>query len=161
MKRQILDSRRKAVMAAVGAFPGGRECAAPHLGLEAKRFDNQLYENPGHRPLTDEQVRQLERVSGTSFLADYIASLYDGVFAPMPDDGPLDNLDLYERSLAADVAEGKVDQVIAEALKNGEIDEGEIAEIIAAHRVHLAARHAEVGAVITLHRKSPGRQEQQ
>ncbi|GLU40068.1 MULTISPECIES: hypothetical protein [Pseudomonas] len=42
MKRQILDSRRKAMMAAVQAFPGGRECAAVHLGLESKRFDNQL-----------------------------------------------------------------------------------------------------------------------
>jgi hypothetical protein len=160
MKRQILDSRRKAVMAAVGAFPGGRECAAAHLGLEAKRFDNQLYENPGHRPLTDEQVRQLERISGTSFLADYIARLYDGVFAPMPEDGQLDNLDLYERSLAADVAEGKVDQIIVRALKDGRLTEAEIAEIIAAHRVHLAARHAEVGAVITLHRDKPGRQKQ-
>lgn len=156
MKRQILDSRRKAVMAAVGAFPGGRECAATHLGLEnVKRLDNQVYENPGHRPLTDEQVHQLESVSGTSFLADYIAALYDGVFAPMPGNGPLDNLDLYERSLATDVAEGTVDQIIARALKDGQIDEAEIAEIIAAHRLHLAARHTEVGAVITLHRKTP------
>ncbi|GLU40067.1 hypothetical protein Pssp01_41600 [Pseudomonas sp. NBRC 100443] len=70
-------------------------------------------------------------MSGTSFLADYIASLYDGVFAPMPEDGPLDNLGLYERSLTTDAAEGKVDQIIARALKDGVIDEVEITEIIA------------------------------
>ena len=40
------------------------------------------------------------------------------------------------------------------ALANGDIDEGELAEIIAKHRIHIAARHAEVGAVITLHRRA-------
>lgn len=161
MKRQILDSRRKAVMAAVGAFPGGRETAAAHLGMETKRFDNQLYENPGHRPLTDEQVRQLERMKGTTFLADYIARLYDGVFVPMPEDTPLDNIDLYARSLAADVAEGNVDKIIAKALDDGRLTEAEIAKIVEAHRIHIAARHAEVGAVITSHRETPGGKEQQ
>lgn len=161
MKRPILASRRKAVMAAVSAFPGGRECATAHLGLDdLKQLDNKLYENAGHRPLTDEQVRQLELVAKTSFLPDYISNLYGGVFVPMPEDTELDNLDLYTRSLAADVAEGRVDQIIAKALEDGRLDEGELADIVAAHRQHVAARHAEVGAVITLHRKNPGRQEQ-
>ena len=91
-------------MAAVGAFPGGRESAAANLGLDLKQFDNKVYENPGHRPLTDDQVRQLERVAGTSFLPDYVAGLYSGVFVPMPEDTSLDNLDLYQRSLATDIA---------------------------------------------------------
>ena len=54
----------------------------------------------------------------------------------------------------ADVKEGRVDQVIAEALKSGDINEEELGQIIAAHRQHLAARHAEVNAVIALHRKA-------
>ncbi|MDH0894669.1 MULTISPECIES: YmfL family putative regulatory protein [unclassified Pseudomonas] len=156
MKRPILDSRRKAVMAAVAAFPGGREFAALHLGLDLKQLDNKVYENPGHRPLTDDQVRQLELVSGTRYLPDYLCGLYNGVFAEMPAGSQLDNLDLYARSLVTDVAEGKVDQIIAKALEDGRIEEHEIAEIIAAHRAHIAARHAEVGAVITLHRKPGG-----
>lgn len=161
MKRPILDSRRKAVMAAVAAFPGGRECAATHLGLDLKQFDNKLYENAGSRPLSDDQVRQLELVAGTSFLPDYLSGLYSGVFVAMPEDTLLDNIDLYARSLVADVAEGKVDQIIAKALEDGRLDESELADIVAAHREHIAARHAEVGAVITLHRKNPGRQEPQ
>lgn len=151
MTRPILDSRRKVVMAAVGAFPGGRECAAARLGLDLKRLDNQLYENPGHRPLTDSQVHQLELVSGTTFLPDYICGLYSGVFVPMPESGDLDNLDLYQRSLVTDVAEGKVDQIISRALADGRLTETELAEILTAHREHVAARHAEIGAVITLH----------
>lgn len=160
-RRPVLDSRRKVVMAVVGAFPGGRDCAAACLGIDLKKLDNQVYENPGHRPLSDAQVRQLELVSGTTYLPDYITSLYSGVFVPMPADGDLENLDLYSRSLAADVAEGKVDQIIFKALEDGRLDEGELADIVAAHRQHIAARHAEVGAVITLHRKNPGRPQDQ
>ncbi len=153
MTREILVSRRKAVIAAVSAFPGGREFAALHLGLDLKRLDNQMYENPGHRPLSDEQVRQLESVAGTTLLVDYLCALYGGVFVPMPADGELDNLDLYSRALTTGMAEGKVNQIITQALKDGRLDEAELAEIVAAHRDHIAARHAEVGAVITLHRK--------
>ena len=99
-------------------------------------------------------MRQLELVACTSFLPDYLSSLYNGVFVAMPEDTALDNLDLYARSLVADVAEGKVDQIIANALEDGRLDEAELADIVAAHREHIAARHAEVGAVITLHRKT-------
>lgn len=153
MKRPILESRRKVVSAIINTYPGGRDCAAAHLGLDIKRFDNQAYESAGHRPLSDEQLLQLERVTGTGYLPDYIASLYAGVFVPMPNRVELDNVELYRLSLDADVKEGRVDQVIANALASGDIDEGELAEIVAAHREHIAARHAEVGAVITLHRK--------
>ncbi|MNQ95394.1 hypothetical protein D3C85_1109490 [compost metagenome] len=161
MKRPILDSRSKVLSAVIAAYPGGREGAATLLGLDLKRFDNQRYGNAGHAPLTDDQVCQLELVTGTSYLPDYLASLYGGVFVLMPESGQLDNVDLYARSLATDVAEGKVDQMIAKALEDGRITEAELGDIVAAHRQHIAARHAEVGAVITLHRKTPGGQEQQ
>ncbi|MDH0648067.1 hypothetical protein N5D48_14975 [Pseudomonas sp. GD03858] len=104
-------------MAVVSAFPGGRECAATHLGLDFKQFDNKLYENAGHRPLSDDQVRQLELVASTTYLPDFLTGLYGGAFVAMPQASTLDNLDLYARSLTADVAEGKVDQIIVKALE--------------------------------------------
>lgn len=54
MKRPTIDSRRPAVMTDVAAFPGGRECAAANQGLDLMQFDNKLYENTGHHPLSDE-----------------------------------------------------------------------------------------------------------
>lgn len=153
MKRPILTSRRKVMSALVNTYPGGRECAAAQLGLELKKFDNQAYESNGHRPLADEQIYLLEQVTGTSLLPDYICRLYGGVFVPMPADTELDNLDLYTRAINTAVKRGQVDELIAEALRDGVIDEAELAEIVAAHRQHIAARHAEVGAVITLHRR--------
>ncbi|ERH50394.1 hypothetical protein O203_10325 [Ectopseudomonas chengduensis] len=152
MKRPILDSRRRAVLAVVAAFPGGRECAAC-LGLDLKQFDNKLYENPGHRPLTDEQVRQLEKVAGTTYLPDYLTDLYNGVYVAMPELTDTDNIDLLARAMGTAVKRGKVDAMILRALEDGQIDEAELASIITAHRQHIAARHAEVGAILALHRK--------
>lgn len=150
----VLDSRRKVLSAVITTYPGGRECAAARLGLELKRFDNQAYENTGHRPLADDQIHRLEQDIGTTHLPDYICHLYGGVFVPLPEREALENLDLYGRAVETSVARGRVDQIIARALADGVIDEAELAEIIATHRQHIAARHAEVGAVITLHRKA-------
>ncbi|MBX9761585.1 MAG: hypothetical protein K2Y24_00935 [Pseudomonadaceae bacterium] len=153
MKREILDTRRQVMSAVIAAYPGGRECAAARLGLPLKRLENHLYETAGSQPLNDAQLHLLEQTSGTTHLPDYISALYGGVFVPMPEQAALDNIELYHMALDADVKEGRVDQVIAKALASGTIDEQELAEIIAAHRKHIAARHAEVSAVITLHRK--------
>ena len=153
MRRQILDSRRRVVQAVIGAFPGGRECAAALLGMDLKQFDNKAYENPGHRPLTDEQVRQLELVAGTSFLPDYISSLYSGVHAFLPAPAKLDNVELYHLAMDADVKEGQLSQTIAEAIGKDGIDSQELASILHLHRQHVAALHTEVLAVIALHRK--------
>lgn len=153
MKRPILETRRQVMSAVVCAYPGGRECAAARLGLPLKRLDNQVYENAGAQPLSDTQLHQLEQDTGTTFLPDYICRLYGGVFVPMPEADELDNLELFQRALDTHAKRGAVDQLILKALDDGEIDEAELAEIIAAHRAHMAARHSEIGAVVTLHRK--------
>jgi hypothetical protein len=154
MKREILDSRRKVAATIVGAFPGGRECAATYLGLDLKRFDNQLYQSAGHQPLSDEQLQKLEAVAGTTYLPDYVAGLYSGMFNRLPDLAELDNVELFRLALEADVAEGALNKTIADAITHDGIDSQELAAILQAHRQHLAALHTEVQAVITLHRKA-------
>ena len=153
MKRPILDSRRKVAQAIVGAFPGGRECAATFLGLDLKRFDNQLYENAGHRPLSDEQLQQLESVSRTSYLPDYVAGLYSGLFTALPDARELDNVELYHLGLEADVAAGNLNRIIAETIADG-IDSRELQQILQAHQQRMSALQREVLAVIALHRRA-------
>lgn len=152
MSRQILETRRQVVSAVISAYPGGRECASARLGMPLKKFDNHAYENNGSKPLDDEQLYQLEAHTHTHYLPDYVCGLYGGVFVKLESATDLDNLDLYARSLQTDVAEGRVDQIIAKALADGQLSEAEIAKIIAAHRCHMAARESEVQAVITLHR---------
>lgn len=149
----VLETRRQVMSAVIAAFPGGRESAAARLGLPLKKLDNHLYENAGSQPLTDAQVHQLEQQAGTAFLADYICNLYGGVFVPMPEQGELDNLDLYARGLSTSQLRGMVDQLIAKSLDDGVISPDEVQAILAAHRQHIAARHSEITAVIVLHSK--------
>lgn len=151
MKRPVLDSRKSVVMAVIGAYPGGREYASADLGMPLKRFDNQAYENAGSRPLTDEHIHRLEQVAGTTFLADYIASLYGGMFVPLSLPETLDNVELYSRSLKASAKRGKVDQIMSAALDDGVIEKREADAIIAALITYMSARYAEVFATIQLY----------
>ncbi|XQR91382.1 hypothetical protein HKW98_09105 [Stutzerimonas urumqiensis] len=143
--------------AVVCDYPGGRECAAARLGLPLKKLDNHVYECAGSRPLTDEQIHLLEQASGTTHYPDYVAALYGGVFVPIANPDELDNVELYERSIETAVKRGAVDQIIAKALADGEIDAGEAKAILEAHRRHMAARHTEVNAVIVLHQDATRR----
>jgi len=157
MKRTVLDTRRQVMSAVVCDYPGGRECAAARLGLPLKKLDNHLYENAGSRPLSDEQIHMLEQQAGTTHFPDYVAALYGGLFVPVANPDELDNIELFERCMKTAVKRGAVDRIIAEALGNGEIDDGEARAILDAHRQHMAARHSEVHAVILLHKaREPG-----
>lgn len=151
MTREILETRRQVVSAVIRAYPGGREGAAGRLGLSLKQFDNHAYENNGHRPLDDSQIIQLEAVTQTTFLADYICQQYAGFYVPMPAAELLDNIELHQRSLRTSSKRGQVDQYIAKALADGEISGREKREILALHAKHLAERHGQVLATIALH----------
>ncbi len=153
MTLPILETRRQMMSAVVCAYPGGRECAAARLGMDLKKFDNHLYENAGSKPLSDEHIHLLEQQAGTRFFPDSVAAMYGGTFVPDANPGELDNIDLYERHLRTDVLRGAVDQILAQALENGFIDEHERKVIMAAHRRHAAARNEEINAVIVLHSK--------
>lgn len=151
MKRNILDSRRKVVQAIIGAYPGGRECAATRLGLDLKKFDNHAYESAGSRPLTDEQLHVLEQDANTTYLPEYLAQLYGGMFVPLPDPESVDNVDLYSRSVRASVKRGAVDMIIEKALEDEVIEPAEAKAILKAHVDYMAERHGEVMAVIAVH----------
>lgn len=153
MKSPALDTRKQVVVAAANAFPGGRECAAAFLGKDNfKRFENQIYEAAGVKPLTNGEVCALETESKTTFMPDYICSMYGGVFVKIPEAAELDNVDLYQRSLAASSQRGELDHMVAMALEDGEIDAAEAKKIRALHTKYLSASLEAVAAVIELHK---------
>lgn len=156
MKNSVLKTRRQVVSAIICAYPGGRECAAARIGLALKKFDNHAYENNSSRPLTDAQIYQLELETGTTHLAEYIAAMYGGMFVPVAEPESLDNVEMYARCVQAAAKKGTVDQIIAEALKDGVINDAEADAILQADTLHLAARHAEVLALIQLHASKSG-----
>ena len=153
MKSQVLKTRREVVRAIICTYEGGRGRAAARLGLSLKKFDNHAYENNNCRPLTDVQIFQLEQVTRTQHLANYVAALYGGMFVPMTDPESLDNIELYTMCVDTAAKRGTVDQIIAQALEDGVIDQDEADAIHKAESLHMAARHAEVMAVLQLHAK--------
>lgn len=144
------------VSAIIRAYPGGRAQAAAHLGLELKKFDNHAYENNNARPLNDLQLCQLEATAHTTFLPEFIASLYGGIFVKVADVDHLDNLELYSMSMVTSAKRGAVDIEIAKALADGSISSAEADEIMRAHEAHMSARHTEVLSAIALHRARAG-----
>lgn len=157
MKSQVLKTRREVVSAIICTFERGREGAASHVGLPLKKFDNHAYENNNCRPLTDQQIFQLEQVTGTQHLPTYVAAMYGGMFVPVVHPENLDNVEMYTRSVQASAMRGTVDQVIAKALEDGVITEDEAELILNAHVLHMAARTAEVHAAIDLYRARSGK----
>jgi hypothetical protein len=157
MKTQVLRTRREVVSAIICAFEGGRECAAARIGLPLKKFDNHAYENNNCRPLTDVQIFQLERVTGTHHLPNYVAAMYGGMFVPVVHPDNLDNVEMYSRSIQSSIKRGTVDQAIAQALEDGVITDDEAELIQNAHTLHMAARTAEVYAAIDLYRAKSGK----
>lgn len=156
MKSLVLKTRREVVSAIICSYPGGRECAAARIGLALKKFDNHAYENNNSRPLTDIQLYQLEQETGTQHFPNYVASMYGGLFVPVPDVNTLDNVEMYALSVQVAAKWGCVDQEIAKALADGVINEAEAEHILNAHNLHMAARHAEVLAAIDLYRAKSG-----
>ena len=155
MSRKFLTTRRQVTSAIICAYPGGREGAADQIGLELKKFDNHAYENNGSRPLTDEQIHQLERKTGTTHFPEYVASMYGGLFVAVTKPENLDNVELYTMCVQTAAKRGTVDSIIAQALEDGVIDQTEADAILKAESLHMAARHAEVLAVLQLHAKRP------
>ncbi|AMW64501.1 hypothetical protein QIT80_gp41 (endogenous virus) [Pseudomonas phage phiAH14a] len=153
MKSPVLETRRAAVIAAANAVSGGLPCAAAFLGEEDfKRFKNRIYESAGVKRLTDDEVCVLETQAQTTFLPDYICAMYGGVFVKIPEAGELDNVDLYQRSLAASAQRGALDQMVASALEDGEINATEAKKIRALHAKYMSASLEAVAAVIELHK---------
>ncbi|MDQ0741823.1 hypothetical protein QF045_004683 [Pseudomonas sp. W4I3] len=157
MKTQLLRTRREVVSAIICTFEGGRECAAARIGLPLKKFDNHAYENNNCRPLTDAQIFQLERATGTQHLPNYVAAMYGGMFVPVIHPENLDNVEMYSRSIQSSIKRGTVDQAIAQALEDGVITDDEAELIQNAHTLHMAARTAEVYAAIDLYRAKSGK----
>lgn len=151
MKNVVLKTRRDVASELIRSLPGGCKFASDLLGMKQKKFENHAYENNKSSPLTAEQVYQLELVTGTTHYPEYVAAMYGGMFVPVTTPESLDNVELYTMCVDTASKRGTVDQIIAQALTDGVIDQTEADAILKADSLHMAARHAEVLAVIQLH----------
>lgn len=155
MKCLVLKTRRDVVSELIRSLPGGCKFASELLDMKQKKFENHAYENNKSSPLTAEQVYRLEQVTGTTHFPEYVAAMYGGMFVPVNEPEALDNVELYTMCVQTAAKRGTVDHIIAQALEDGVIDHAEADAILKAESLHMAARHAEVLAVLQLHKKHP------
>lgn len=153
MKTIVLKTRRDVVSELIRSLPGGCKFASDLLGMNQKKFENHAYENNKSSPLTAEQVYLLEQETGTTHFPEYVAAMYGGIFVSVAPPESLDNVELYTMCVQTAAKRGTVDHIIAQALEDGVIDHAEADAILKAESLHMAARHAEVLAVLQLHAK--------
>ena len=141
---------KSTVKAMCKAFPGGRSSMAGALGMTETQFNNNLYEKNGCRFFEVAELEAMEDISGTSCLAEHFAQRRGGLFVDIPQLEELDQVELFGKSMRTAAHRGHVDMIIQASLEDGVIDEAEAEQIMKHHRRHLAAREAEVRAVISL-----------
>ncbi|UJD90115.1 hypothetical protein FS594_15755 [Rahnella aquatilis] len=141
---------KSVVKAMCAAYPGGRSAMAGALDMTETRFNNNLYEKNGCRFFEIDELIAMEDISGTSYLAQYYAHRRGGLFVDIPQLDELDQVELFSKSVRTAAHRGQVDMIIQSSLADGVIDELEAEKIMDCHRQHLAARDAEVRAVLAL-----------
>lgn len=136
------------------SMPGGRSAMAGALGMSLETFNNNLYEKNGCRFFEVDELEAIEDLSGTNYLAEYYALRRDCLLVETPKLDELDQVELFTKSIRTAAHGGYVDQIINNSLQNGVITDHEAQEILKYHRKHLAARDAEIRAIIMLFSKS-------
>ena len=144
---------KSTVKAMCKAFPGGRAAMAGALGMTETQFNNNLYEKNGCRFFEVVELEAMEDISGTSCLAEHFAQRRGGLYVDIPQLDELDQVELFSKSMRTAAHRGHVDMFMQEALEDGNIDAQEAKQILTLHSRHLAARDAEVRAVLALFSK--------
>lgn len=149
---------KSTVEAMCKAFPGGRSAMAGALGMPKDKFTNKLSRKNGCRFFELDELEAMEDLSGTNLLADYYARRRGCLLVERPQYEELDRVDLFSRAMREAAARGHVDQLIAEALNDGVIEQHEAEEIELYHRRHMVAREEEIRAITSLFsRKKAGK----
>lgn len=144
---------KSTVKAMCKAFPGGRSAMAGALGMTETQFNNNLYEKNGCRFFEVAELEAMEDISGTSCLAEHFAQRRGGLYVDIPQLDELDQVELFSKSMRTAAHRGQVDMFMQEALEDGFIDAQEAKQIMRLHSRHLAARDAEVRAILALFSK--------
>ncbi len=146
----VEQSLKQVVKDMCRSYPGGRSAMAGALGMSETCFNNNLYEKNGCRFFEISELEAMEDISDTNLLAEYHANRRGLLLVDIPVFEELDQVELFSKSIRTAAHRGHVDQIIQRSLEDGVIDKKEAALIMRHHKKHLAARDAEVRAVIAL-----------
>lgn len=131
---------RQAYLKMIKAFPGGWDAIAGALGMSRDALENRVYERKGQACSVDVSL-QMQKFTGTTHFAEALAVMSGGVFMKLPDvEADEDELLSQFNELYAEL--GELSGMFKQAIKDGEIDKRERAELVAeAQKIHRTLEH--------------------
>ncbi len=122
------ESLREAILKSEKFFAGGRAELARRMGMTYDQFRNRLEEKNGCKPFDAQHLEDIQFITGTSYIAQYYANKASCLLVKsVPTE--LDSEELSEIQISEMAAIGEMNVAIADALKDGEIDEKEAKKI--------------------------------
>lgn len=142
---------RQCFLSMIKAYPGGWDAMAAALGMTRDALENRIYERKG-QGLLGETERQMQKFSGTTCLAEAIATDAGGVFVKLPDDLSDSNEEMWTKAQQLHVELGRYFASVQKATADGVIDAREQlilnSDEARVHRV-MAELHALVRRIYT------------
>lgn len=109
----------------IESIDGGRDVAAFHLHMSVSAFNDRQYEYKGMKFFSVDQLLILQRLSGTSLVAEYFADECNSLVIPSPDVDCTGNYDLYQLLTEIDECRGELQSFIKKSTADGELDKHE------------------------------------
>jgi hypothetical protein len=125
----MVINKKEMVNQMIAGITGGKEAAAAILGMSVDSFNNHLYEKPGSRFFSVDELVELADLTKTPCVAEYFAERVNCLVVPKPCLRQLDSVDMFDCHLQLNSVKGMLDSAIEEAKADGVFDKRERREI--------------------------------
>ncbi|MDI3365191.1 YmfL family putative regulatory protein [Pantoea sp. V108_6] len=138
----MVDTINIAIRHMCKAHKHGRLGMAADLGMSIDQFHNHLYRKCGSRFFTLEELMQMEALTGTHCVAEFMAVRHGMLLVDIKAAGEMDKVDLFDTQLKVKAAEGELATAQLAAMADGIIDHHESKTLSAlfrkkiSHQVH-------------------------
>lgn len=143
---------KKTIIEMIEKVPGGKNAVAGFLGFSEAEMNNRLYHTKGQR-FKNEELIALQLEYGCTDFIDELCRNAGGRFVKDTDADNLDAVEMANIQLHELSARGMLFGVLEDALKDGEISQGEEEVIRKLLSKHLAATQHSIECVIALNKR--------
>lgn len=133
-------NQRQALLGMIKAFPGGWDSMSAAMGMTRDALENRVYERRGQSVSLDLAV-QMQKTSGTTLLAQAIATDAGGVFYKLVEPGSVDREELHDKFQELYQELGRLSHQYVEFTSDNHIDKRERSQLeVTADEIHQTVR---------------------
>lgn len=119
---------KKSYLGMIRAFPGGWDAMAAALGMSRTGLENRVYERKGQAMHVDTAMA-MQALSNTSLFAQAVASSAEGVYVPLPHQGPVGRDELLDKFNELYGELGRLSDTFRTSTRDGLVDNQERRQI--------------------------------